>query len=95
MVERQHDASTTFRPAKLRHEKSTPSNRDNLSRFEKKSSPRHALLADWKLAMSGQSPFAMAQGVIMESVVRLIPLGEHRLELCFNTGDHRLFDARR
>lgn len=30
----------------------------------------------------------------MESVVRVIPRDEYVLELWFNTGDHRLFDAR-
>jgi len=30
----------------------------------------------------------------MESVIRVIPKDEYLLELWFNTGDHRLFDAR-
>lgn len=30
----------------------------------------------------------------MESVVRVIPKDGYLLELWFNTGDHRLFDAR-
>ena len=30
----------------------------------------------------------------MESVIRVIPKDDFSLELWFNTGDHRLFDAR-
>jgi len=30
----------------------------------------------------------------MESVVRVVPRDDFTLELWFNTGDHRLFDAR-
>jgi hypothetical protein len=30
----------------------------------------------------------------MEAVVRVIPREDYPLELWFNTGDHRLFDAR-
>ena len=30
----------------------------------------------------------------MEAVVRVVPRGGFSLELWFNTGDHRLFDAR-
>lgn len=30
----------------------------------------------------------------MESVIRVVPRDDYSLELWFNTGDHRLFDAR-
>ena len=30
----------------------------------------------------------------MESVIQVVPRDDFSLELCFNTGDHRLFDAR-
>ncbi len=30
----------------------------------------------------------------MEAVIRVVPRDDYSLELWFNTGDHRLFDAR-
>jgi len=45
-------------------------------------------MADWELAINGQSLFQM------ESVIRVLPKDDFTLELWFDDGTHRLFDAR-